>query len=111
MPFETSGFDHVAEFTEAQHCSSLPLLNDEETAAQPEQESRSKQQPEASAGTAQGWTELTAAFSRRLTTPAALGEHAVQAAIEISPELVEVGRSVIAATRALLTGTLIVLTG
>jgi hypothetical protein len=54
---------------------------------------------------------LTTAISRRLTTTTALGEHSVQTAIEVSPEFIKVRGAVTAATRALLTGTLIVLTG
>jgi hypothetical protein len=111
VPFEACRFDHVTEFAEPQHSSSLSFLDDVEPAAQPEQEGGSKQQSEAGARTAQGRAELTAAISRRLTTATALGEHAVQTAIEISPEFIKVRGAVIAATGALLTGTLIVLTG
>jgi hypothetical protein len=111
MPFEACSFDHVAEFAEAQHSSSLSFLNDVETAAQPEQKAGSKQQSEACARTTQRRTGLTTAISRRLTTTTALGEHSVQTAIEVSPEFIKVRGAVTAATRALLTGTLIVLTG
>src|SRR5690606_9128908 len=83
---------------EAQHDGRVALLHDEEAARQPEQRPGHEQHAQADAGAPEGWRLATSpAAGGQARPPAATpAEQAVQPAVEVAPEFVEIGRTVLA---------------
>jgi hypothetical protein len=97
-----AGVDGVAVAAERGDDGLLPFLDDEDAAAEPDQDDDAADQRRADAGAPQVGLEVRPAARIAATAVAALGvaaaaEEAAQLAVEVAPELVEVGRPVVAA--------------
>src|SRR5690606_21087399 len=95
-PGQAGAVDLLDHLAEAQHDRRVTLLHDEEAARQPEQRSGHEKHEQPDAGATKG-RRLAAASSPRgqARSTAPTPEQAVQPAIEVAPELVEIGGTVL----------------
>src|SRR5262245_21509867 len=102
----------MAELAEGHHHGLLPFLHDEEAAAQPDQDDHTDDQAGAQAGTLHVGRKLAVTTRPALTLRSTLAaEQAAQLAIEVAPQFVEIGRTLVATatTGALVAGGLVAL--
>jgi hypothetical protein len=93
-----TGVGNVAELAERRHNRLVTFLHDEEPAAQPDKRHHAGNQPSADAGALHVGLEMASRRQGSVATSgaAALAEQPAELAIEIAPQLVEVGRAVVA---------------
>src|SRR5262245_1621565 len=91
----------MAELAEGHHHGLLPFLHDEEAAAQPDQDHHADDQGGTEASALHVRRKLPVATRPALTRGSTLAaKQTAQLAIEVAPELVQVGRTLVAATAA-----------